>query len=248
MTLYDRLLEVTLPLARGKVVKRLCIGLGYTAVEISGGQVGLAYTLFEPGCCELLPKELTFWEKPADLVLRGLLSSHSLETTIALATVNALLNNRELSFLYGDTLSVISPKSEDEVAMVGYFEPLARKLSGRVKALWIFEKGERHGPGLLSEAEMPEYLPRASLVFITSVTLINRTLEDILDQIKRAREVVLLGASTPLAPEVFRFTPVTLLSGVRVRQKEKERIFRLVAEAKGFPSLKEGLEKVNFRV
>ena len=246
MKIYDRLLEVALPLSRGKIVQRICIGLGYTAVEISGGQVGLAYTLFESGCCEVLPREVTFWERPADLVLRGLLSPHPLEVTVALATVNALLNNRKQDWLFGDILSIISPGPEDEVAMVGYFEPLARKLTGRVKALWIFEKGERQRPGLLSEAEMPEYLPRADLIFITSVTLINRTLEDILDQIKRAREVVLLGASTPLAPEVFRFTPVTILSGVRVHHPEA--IFRLVAEAKGFPAFKDALEKVNLRV
>jgi len=247
MTLYERLLEVALPRARGKLLERLMIGLGYTAVELSGGEVGLSYTLFEPNsCCELLPQEVTFWEKPADLVLKGLLSPHPLETTVALATANALLNNRDLPFVSGDTLEVISPRPEDEVAMVGYFEPLARKLSGQIKELWIFEKGERPGPGLLSEAEMPAYLPRATLVFITSVTLINRTIEDILAQIERAREVVLLGASTPLAPEAFRFTPVSLLSGVKVREKEK--IFRLIAEAKGFPSLKKGLEKVNLRV
>ncbi|RUM88552.1 MAG: hypothetical protein DSZ24_03395 [Thermodesulfatator sp.] len=81
---------------------------------------------------------------------------------------------------------------------------------------------------------------------MTSVTILNRTLEDILEQVRRAREVVLLGPSTPLAPEVFGDLPVSLLSGVRV--KDPERILAGVAEAKGFRGLKSALEKVNLRV
>ncbi len=246
MRIFERLLEVALPLARGKLIRRLCIGLAYTAVELTGGRVGLAYTLFEPGCCDRLPREITFWERPADLVLRGWSSPHPLEATVALATLNALLNSRELPWVEGDVLTQILPGPEDEVAMVGFFEPLARKLYGRVKNLWIFEKGEHRGPGLLSEAEMPEFLPKATLVFITSVTLINRTLEDILSRIRRAREVILLGPSTPLAPEVFRDTPISVLSGVKVR--DTEAVFRMVAEAKGMSALREALTKVNIRV
>ncbi|MBX6422281.1 DUF364 domain-containing protein [Thermosulfurimonas sp. F29] len=246
MNLYARLMEMALPSARGRLLERVFVGLGYTAVELTGGLAGLAYTLFEAGCCEYLPREVVLHGRPADLVLRGLLSPHPLERTVALAVANALLNHRELPVVPGDVLDLVRPQPEDEVAIVGYFEPLYRKLSGRVKNLWVFEKGERLGPGLLSEAEMPEFLPRASLVFVTSVTLINRTLEDILSRIERAREVVLLGPSTPLAPEVFRDLPVSLLSGVRVR--DSEGVFRAVAEARGFPGLKAFVEKVNVRV
>lgn len=246
MSLYTRLFEAARSLARGKLIERLIIGLGYTAVELTGGRVGLAYTLFEAGCCTYLPREISFHGKPADLVLKGLFSSHPLEVGVALAVANALFNSRDLPIVSGDVLELVRPQPEDEVAMVGFFEPLYRKLSGRVKNLWVFEKGERLGPGLLSEAEMPEFLPRASLVWITSVTLINQTLEDILSRIGRAREVVLLGPSTPLAPEVFSDLPVSLLSGIRVR--EAEGVFRAVAEAKGFPALKAFVEKVNLRV
>jgi len=93
---------------------------------------------------------------------------------------------------------------------------------------------------------MPYYLPRAKVILITSVTLLNQTLEDLFPFCQKAREVVLLGASTTLLPEVFQFTPITLLSGVRVRNPDF--VFRQVAQAKGFPSLKEGIEKVNLRV
>ncbi len=246
MKLYERLFEAARPLARGKLIERLVIGLGYTVVELTGGWTGLAYTLFEAGGCEYLPREISFHEKPADLALKGLFSPHPLEVGVALAVANALFNHRELPTIPGDVLNLVRPQPGDEVAMVGYFEPLYRKLSGRVKNLWVFERGERLGPGLLSEAEMPVFLPRASLVLVTSVTLINRTLEDILSQIERAREVVLLGPSTPLAPEVFEDLPISLLSGVKIR--DPEGVFRAVAEAKGFPGLKAFVEKVNLRV
>ncbi|QJA05652.1 hypothetical protein FVE67_02035 [Thermosulfurimonas marina] len=246
MRLEEALVEAATPLARGRILRRVFIGLGYTAVELSDGRCGLAYTLFEPGCCDYLPPEVSFRGRPADLALRHLLSTHPLERSVALATVNALFNSRKLPLLEGDVLELVRPRPEDEVAMVGHFEPLARKLSRKVKHLWIFEKGERLGPGLLPETEMPVFLPRATLVFVTAVTILNRTLEDILEQIQRAREVVLLGPSTPLAPEVFCDFPMSLLSGVRV--KDAEALFSGVAEARGFRGLKEALEKVNLRV
>ena len=246
MRLEKALVEAATPLARGKLLSRVFIGLGYTAVELSDGRAGLAYTLFEPGCCDYLPPEVSFRGRPADLALRHLLSAHPLERSGALATANALFNSRRLPLVEGDVLELVRPQPEDEVAMVGYFEPLARKLSRRVKNLWIFEKGERPGPGLLPETEMPVFLPRATLVFITSVTILNRTLEDILGEVRRAREVVLLGPTTPLAPEVFRDLPISLLSGVRVR--DTEALFSAVAEARGFRGLREALEKVNLRV
>ena len=246
MKLEEALLRHALSLARGKVINRVMIGLGYTVVELSDGSTGVAYTLFEPGCCSYLPSEITFRERPADLALRGLLSSQPLESCVALAVANALWNSRALPFIKGDPLELIRPGTEDDVAMVGFFEPLVKRLYGRVRHLWIFERGERLGPGLLPEAEMPLFLPRATLVLITSVTILNHTLEDILAQVDRAREVVLLGPSTPLVPEVFKDTPVSLLSGVKV--KDAEGVFRAVAEAKGFPGLKPYVEKVNLRV
>ncbi len=245
MKLLKRLLEAGLPLARGKVLQRICIGLGYTAVELSEGLCGLAFTWFEPGCCELLPRETSFWDRPADLVLKGLLSPHPLERTVALAVLNALGGSRPQPFLSGDLLESLNLDREDQVAMIGYFEPLVRKLSGKVKTLWIFEREERV-PGFYSESDLPRYLPEANLVLISATTLLNQTLEDLLSLIKKAREVVLLGPSTPLFPEAFRFTPITLLSGIRVRSPEF--VFRQVAQAKGFPSLREGLEKVNLRI
>ncbi|WP_297055804.1 DUF364 domain-containing protein [Thermosulfurimonas sp.] len=246
MKLEERLLHAALPLARGKLVERAIIGLGYTAVELSDRRVGVAYTLFEPGCCAYLPPEISFRQRPADLILKGLISPQSLEGSVALAVANALFNSRDLPFLKGDPLELIRPGPEDEVAMIGFFEPLVKRLSGRVGHLWVFERGDHLGPGLLPETEMPVFLPRATLILITSVTILNRTLEDILAQVQRAREVVLLGPSTPMAPEVFEDTPVSLLSGIRVR--DPEGVLQAVAEAKGFPGLKPYVEKINLRV
>ncbi len=243
MNLAKRILEFSLPLARGKLVKRLCVGLGYTFVETSDGRSGIAYTLFERDCCGLIPPQTSFWERPLDLVIRNITSPNSVERTVALAAVNALLNSRKFSsFEEGDVLFRLKLLPEDDVAMVGYFEPLFRKLTHRVRNLWVFERGEGLRPGLLSEAEMPEFLPRATVVLITSVTILNQTLEDVLAQVERARAVVLLGPSTPLAPELFEGTPVTHLSGAVVLDPEKA--FRYVAEAKGMPALKEVLKKV----
>lgn len=60
------------------------------------------------------------------------------------------------------------------------------------------------------------------------------------------REVVLVGASTPLAPSVFQPLGVTLLSGIVV--EDPSGILRVVSEAGGTSFFGRSVRKVNVRV
>ncbi len=246
MNLYEKLLERALSRGRGRIVEDVRLGLGYTAVKLDDGAIGLAYTVLEEKkTCNLLGPEVTFAGRPADLVARYFLSPNLLEAGVGLATINAILNRPGQDFIPGDPLSLLGLDPEDKVAMIGYFEPLAQKLSGKVAEFWVFERTEGRYAYALSEAEMADYLPEATVALVTSVTLINKTLEEILALLTGAREVVLLGPSTPLLPEAFLGTPVTQLSGLLVKDQS---ILSLVSEAKGTKSFSPFVEKVNLRL
>ncbi len=244
--IYKNLVEISLSLARAKRIKRVCAGIRYTMVEIERGGAGLAYTLLPEAktCCEL-GNELNFWKRPADIVIKGYLSNHPLEVSIGLATINAIFaNKREFlkSAIFGDVFSEIDLSSKDEILMIGFFEPIFKKLEGKVGKIWVIEKEEE------ADLRISNIKDRVKLAIITASTLVNKTLHTILEELRGVPEVLLMGPTTPLNPEIFRFTPITWLCGSKV--KDSELLFRMVCEGKSAPSFfKNGaLEKVNLRV
>ena len=98
--------------------------------------------------------------------------------------------------------------------MVGYFAPLLPWVRETGSHLDILEL--KPVPDTRPAEEAAAVLPQCDVALITATALANHTLENLLGLTESAREVVLLGPSTPMLPEVFVGTPVTLLAGVEV--------------------------------
>jgi uncharacterized protein (DUF4213/DUF364 family) len=81
------------------------------------------------------------------------------------------------------------------------------------------------------------------VALLTSTAIINRTADRLLTLVDVCREVVFLGASTPLAPSVFEGTGVTMLSGVTV--VDAKTILQIVSEGGGMRLFKSSVQKVN---
>jgi len=163
---------------------------------------------------------------------------------IGLAVVNALVEEPR-GVLEGDLLATLRIRPEDEVGMVGHFGPLVRELRRRAGALHIFERHRPTEPGVFADQAAVELLPKCQVVIISATTLINGTLEGLLQQTNGAREVVILGPSTPLVPECFASRPVTLLSGVRIT--DPERVLRVVSEGGGTREFGDAVRKVTLK-
>lgn len=78
---------------------------------------------------------------------------------------------------------------------------------------------------------LPKRLESADLVVLTGTTIVNGTLTDILARIGHAGEVIVMGTSTPMIPEVFSGTGVTYLAGASI--KDPDRAFTIVMEGNG---------------
>jgi len=248
MDIYRALVEKAQPFARAKRTKRVCVGICYTFVEIErGGGTGLAYTPVEElkTTCGI-NEDLNFWKAPADLLIKNYLSPNLLESAIGLATINAVFSNKKTLWKHavsGDVFSQIELSSKDEVLMIGYFESILKKLEGIADYLWIIGKD-----WMEKEYTISEIAKKVKLVIITGASLVDKSLDLILKKVEDVREVLLMGPSVPLNPEVFKFTPITWLCGSIV--KNSEFLFRKVCEGKGTRIFfKQGLlEKVNLRV
>jgi len=86
-------------------------------------------------------------------------------------------------------------------------------------------------------------LPTCTVALVTSTSIINNTIDGLLKKAAGCRIKALLGASTPLAPEVFKPQGVNLLSGVVVT--DSKGIFQVVGEAGGMRFFKNLIKKVN---
>jgi len=176
-------------------------------------------------------------------------------SAIGLAAANALANRphqwserKDAGITEGDLLDVLELKPDDQVGMIGCFSPLVEPIRRRVRRLLIFERGQRLTSELLPENQADELLPQCSVAIITATTLLNGTIDALLAAAADCREVVLLGPSTPLVPEVFTEAPrrVTLLAGVLVSKVED--LLRSVAEGGCTRDFLASVAKVNVRV
>ena len=209
------------------------IGLGYTGVQLEDGRAGVAYTLGRnsfSGCSAFMGKSPLTGRLASEL-LEFLGSANPVESSLGLATANALANVSPTGAIPGDILQELEILPTDRVGMIGYFGPLVAQLENRVASLEIFEENEERSANLRPAAEEIEKLPSCQVAIITSTTIINNTIDDLLNAARACREVCLVGPSTPLLPDAFSGTPVTYLSGMTVRDSAE--MLRVISEGRG---------------
>ena len=245
--LLDKLYDLVCHAAATRSVANVRVGLGYTAVHLDDGGCGLAYTFRDEvgeGCCVIREAGTLTGRQASDLA-EWVRSSDPVASAVGLATLNALIYVPPGARAV-DLLSEIQVAANDVIGMVGYFGPLVEPLRSRGKALHVFERRPHAESGVLPEAAAADVLPQCQLVILSATTLLNRTLDQLLDLCRNARELAVLGPSTPLLPEVFMDRGVTLLSGVQV--VNPERVLRVVSEGGGTRQFGAAVKKITLRL
>jgi uncharacterized protein (DUF4213/DUF364 family) len=229
-------------------IKDIRIGLGYTAAQLEDGSAGVAYTFRDSlgGGCSVFNGKRPLAGQPVRDMLQYLCSPISLERTVGLAAANALLNADNPALREGDILDSLDITKDDTVGMVGYFAPLIPGLQKRAQKLHIFENFPEKGENLYPADKADTMLPTCSVVLITATALINQTFEHVISLCANCRIKAVLGASTPLCPEVFKAYGITLLSGVIVI--DSAGILRTVSEGGGMRFFRGLIRKVNLQV
>jgi uncharacterized protein len=244
--LLDDVCDQLLPLAGARTVTDVRIGLGYTAVQLDNGRCGLAYTFRHAtggGCCAV-KKAGTYCGQGASELAQCAHSQDVIVAAVGLATLNALTPSGLSSD--GDILDLLAIKPTETVGMIGYFGPLVGPLKNMAKTLNIFEKREDMGPGVLPEEAEERVLPECQVVIVSATTLLNRTVDTVLSYCQGAREVAILGPSTPLLPSVFAPHGVTILSGMEVTDPNTAK--RIISEGGGTRQLLQATRKVGLRI
>lgn len=232
------------------------IGLAYTGILLSEKYGGVACTpLYEFSGCPALGLQETLKGSSADKLLKLSFSKNPLEAAVGIATANALshmlleLKPEKLPVSNIDILDLINPG--DKIGMVGYFAPLVPKILEITNKLTILEKREIETVDtkeirILPSKSAIEVLPDSDIIIISASTLANQTFDKLLSFCGKAREVVLLGPSTPLYPKPFFEQGITAVMGTRIF--DPLRMLTIVSEAGGTKKLHQYCgEKIAFK-
>jgi uncharacterized protein len=225
--------EILATLPEGKTLE-VRIGLHWTAVvvEVDGERrCGLATTIEsahehhgEPD----VPTAGALLDMPT-AELAALSHREGTLASVGVAAINALMPQNPESWVDINAEHVIAEHGEGKiVGLVGDF-PFVGRLRERVGELHVIDK--RDHEGTLPENAAAEIFPKAGVVAITGMSLINHTLEQLLGYCNPEAKVIVLGPSTPLSPVFYEYG-VDLLSGSIVTDIES--VLRAVAQGANF--------------
>ena len=237
MKLNQRLYDLFKKRAREIDVDVLCLGLGYTAVTLSDGGIGLAYTHFEDKqSCMLLNRHIDYEGQPALRLLEKIKSDHPLERSMALALVNAINHKDALNFPEDQKNQIMFERfhigAGTRAAMVGFIGPLVGLLKQKKARVEVMDASR----GMGHKKEFYDRLGNwTDVLFLTSTSILNNTTEDILQNVHQEVKTVMLGPSTPMVAAAFEHLPVHMLAGTVPLDREK--ILKAIRHGMGTPVL-----------
>ncbi len=209
------------------IAERVIIGLNWTLVVGQEG-AGMAQTPARGTAgCRSLPRPGTYGGQPLGQLVALWQSDNPFEHTIAVAAANAHWNRYDIVAGAKNGLDLIENHGERTV-VIGRFPGLTQRYPG----IAVVEREPR--PGEYPESALPDLLPRAEFVAITSSTIVNGSLPGILNLCHDAF-VLMIGPSTPLAPVLFDLG-VDALSGFVAR--DVNALAKAVSEGAAVSALK----------
>ncbi|MHA1595201.1 MAG: Rossmann-like domain-containing protein [Candidatus Baldrarchaeia archaeon] len=224
----------------GVILEDVRIGLLYAGVKLSSGHGGVAYTFMDEAIAYMRARCMerrTFFSgmRLVD-ALKLSFSWDLVEAAVGVAAINAasqlVFEERASEYEFSDVDVVELVKKDDDVVMVGYFAPLVPRILKKTPNLVVIER--KPAPGdieILPDFASEKVLPEADVVIVSGSTLVNKTIDRILELSKNARDVVLLGPTASVIPDPLFRRGVTAVMGIRITDADK--MLKIVSEAGG---------------
>lgn len=238
------LMELDLDLENLKI-QRIVFGLRITAVELSDGSLGTSSTIDNGG---RVPekKDRDFGDfSPSKFIgksVSDLLTSEKnsgLIDTAKIAVLNAIssqiLKNSNYNIVADtDPIDLLMFSPGTKVTLVGAFRSYINFLSVRELHLRVLELDESALKGDDKQYYVPaekysEVIPDSDIVIITGLSLVNNTIDGILNAIKPGTKIVVTGPSAGIPSQVLFKKGVNIIGATEILDKVK--LFTLVSEA-----------------
>jgi len=241
-------------------IEKFVAGIYFTAVKLTSGYCGLAYSNINAlDCCtdnrkkgfaDFTPGNFK-GQKVVDLI--NSTDQSALMTTLRLAALNALSAELMADSKYRiienmDPIELVDLTGRKQVCLVGAFLSYIKKISQSNSVLKIVELNENAVPEEYRQYYVPaelsnDTIANSDIVIITGSSLANNTLGHLLEIISAKTQVILVGPTSSLLPDVLFAHGVDIIGATRITDNDK--MLEMVAEgASGFHLFKSCASKI----
>lgn len=152
------------------------------------------------------------------------------DCSLGLAAVNAITRHvfRQADFTPADTpdsMGILDIDAADHVGMVGYFPSLVKRLRNNGIRLTVVEKKpqfHKRQDNFLVSAD-PHTLEGCNKVMITASTLLNNSIDEVLDNSRGAQRRVMIGPTAGFFPDPLFARGITAIGGSEIRDPDLAR-------------------------
>ncbi len=182
----------------------------FGAIRLTDGSIGVVYLGLSPEVKELgsnMDKFEYINTNPIDLAQK-FESSNNFEKTLGLGAINAISQYifRHSKFPFDittDSLGLLNIKQGDSPGMVGFFQPLISHLKKMGIKVIIIEK-KKHLVKKTENWEVtldPSRLTECNKILITSTTVLNESIDEILKFCSQAEKISMIGPTAGFLPD-----------------------------------------------
>lgn len=152
------------------------------------------------------------------------------DCSLGLAAISAITRHvfRKAGFTPGDTpdsMGILDVDPADHVGMVGYFPSLVKRLRNNGTRLTVIEKKtqfHKKQENFLVSAD-PSALDGCNKVMITASTLLNNSIDEVLEYSRGAQRRVMIGPTAGFFPDPLFARDISAIGGSEVRSAELAR-------------------------
>ncbi len=223
-------------------IERAVFGLFFSGVKLSTGHGGVCYTpvkeMPEAVCCpssaRAMPLSGRLKGRTAAEYLEYIFDKNILKRTLGIAALNALSSlywqlkpPTDYTIEYGyNAFDDVDPAKYGCSVVVGALVPMLKKLIAADADFTVMEMDSRTLKGreldhYLPPTEADKCVPKADLMVITGVTVLNDTLPGLLEMRKPGAEIIVTGPTVSMLPDAFFRRGVTTLGGIAVTDADE---------------------------
>ena len=148
-------------------------------------------------------------------------NEHVVKRMLGIATMNAIASS-EQDLSNGkkvDAATLVDIKPSDTIGVIGWIRHLVQTAGKKAQKVIVFDNAE--ADFVYPPETQDELLPTCDVVFISGTSFINQSIDHILSICQNAHDIIIAGPTTPMFPNAYRDTNVTIIAvGVWKREDE----------------------------
>lgn len=223
---------VELPLVRQIYIPEPDTGQSHTefgVIILADGSAGLYYAWLgesQQGMSHRYREQEFIGKSPLELV-RLYEGGAEADCSIGLAAISAITQciYRRAGYILkqaGNTMGNLDFQAGDHIGMVGFFPSLVKRLRERGIRLTVIEKKTKfmESGSLVNVTPDPEKLTGCNKVIITAATLLNNSIDSLLEYTPNAKQTVVVGPTAGFFPDPLFSRGVTAMGGSEIIQPD----------------------------